>query len=195
MIITQRSYSTVISFNFEQDTLTYTRADAYGSHSFQLPYGSIGMDPRTTSERNGALFTGSILLSAWGAAQSAYTMLRGDLLGAIFVLPGVLCFLLHAILKTQITSLSSDEGEIAILHDRNFDSIMSEIRERRKTQLLSWYGNINFANDPEDEIQKFEWLHSQRLITSDQLQRIVTTIRNADTGEQDHYEDPLPPHQ
>lgn len=195
MIITQRSYSTVITFNFEQDALTYTRTDTYGSHSFQLPYGSIGMDPRTTSERNGALFTGAILLSAWGTAQAAYTMIRGDLLGAIFLAPGAMCFLLHAALRTNITSLSSDEGEIALLHDRNFDRIMTEIRERRKTQLLDWYGNINFANDPDDEIEKFEWLHSQRLITSDQLQRIVTTIRNADTGEQDHFEDPLPPHQ
>ncbi|HCU67765.1 MAG TPA: hypothetical protein DGF30_00685 [Desulfomicrobium sp.] len=195
MNITQRSYSTTITFDFEQDALTYTRADAYGSHSFQLPYGSIGMDPRMTSERNGTLFSGAILLSAWGLAQAAYTMIRGDLLGAIFMLPGGLCFLLHAALKTNITSLSSDEGEIAIMHDGNFERIISEIRERRKKQLLDWYGNIDFANDPEEEIQKFEWLHSQRLITSDQLQRIVNTIRNADTGDQDRFEDPAPPHQ
>lgn len=195
MNITQRSYSTTITFDFAQDALTYTRADAYGSHSFQLPYGSIGMDPRMTSERNGTLFSGAILLSAWGMAQAAYTMIRGDLLGAIFLLPGGVCFLLHAALKTNITSLSSDEGEIAIMHDGNFDRIISEIRERRKRQLLDWYGNIDFANDPEEEIQKFEWLHSQRLITSDQLQRIVNTIRNADAGEQDRLEDPAPPHQ
>ncbi|WP_028577819.1 hypothetical protein [Desulfomicrobium escambiense] len=195
MNITQRSYSTTITFDFEQDALTYTRVDAYGSHSFQLPYGSIGMDPRMTSERNGTLFSGAILLSAWGMAQAAYTMIRGDLLGAIFMLPGGLCFLLHAALKTNITSLSSDEGEIAIMHDGNFERIMSEIRERRKKQLLDWYGNIDFGNDPEEEIQKFEWLHSQRIITSDQLQRIVNTIRNADTGDQDRFEDPAPPHQ
>ena len=195
MIITQRSYSTTITFDFGQDALTYTRADAYGSHSFQLPYGSIGMDPRVTTERNGALFNGAILLSAWGMAQGVYTMARGDMLGAIFFLPGAACFLLHAALRTRITSLSSDEGEIALLHDRDFDRIMTEIRERRKTQLLDWYGNRDFSNDPEEEIQKFEWLHSQRLITSDQLQRIVTTIRNADTGDQDRYEETLPPHQ
>ncbi|GAB6113733.1 hypothetical protein [Desulfomicrobium salsuginis] len=195
MNITQRSYSTTITFDFEQDALTYTRADAYGSHSFQLPYGSIGMDPRMTSERNGTLFSGAILLAAWGMAQAAYTMIRGDLLGAIFMLPGGLCFLLHAALKTNITSLNSDEGEIAIMHDGNFERIMSEIRERRKKQLLDWYGNIDFGNDPEEEIQKFEWLHSQRIITSDQLQRIVNTIRNADTGDQDRFEDPAPPHQ
>jgi len=195
MIITQRSYSTTITFDFEQDALTYSRADAYGSHSFQLPYGSIGMDPRMTTERNGTLFNGAILLTAWGMAQAAYTMISGDLLGAIFLTPGAMCFLLHAALSTSITSLSSDEGEISLLHDKNFDRIMTEIRERRKVQLLDWYGNINFANDPEEEIQKVEWLHSQRLITTDQLQRIVTTIRNADSGEQDRFEDPLPPHQ
>lgn len=195
MIITQRSYSTTITFGFDQDALTYTRTDVYGSHSVQLPYGSIGMDPRTTTERNGGLFTGAIILLAWGMAQAAYTMIRGDLLGAIFLLPGAACFLLHAAMKTSITSLSSDEGEIALLHDKHFDRIMTEIRERRKAQLLDWYGNINFANDPEDEIQKFEWLYSQRLITSEQFQRIVTTIRNADTADLDRFEEHLPPHQ
>ena len=104
MIITQRSYSTTITFDFEQDALTYSRADAYGSHSIQLPYGSIGMDPRVTTERNGTLFNGAILLTAWGMAQAAYTMARGDMLGAIFLLPGAACFLLHAALKTSITS-------------------------------------------------------------------------------------------
>jgi len=195
MIITQRSYSTTITFDFEQDALTYTRADAYGSHSFQLPYGSIGMDPRLTTERNGGLFNGAILLSAWGMAQAVYTMARGDMLGAIFLLPGAACFLLHAALKTRITSLSSDEGEIALLHDRNCDRIMTEIRERRKKQLLEWYGNINFANDPEEEIRKFHWLHSQHLISAGQLQQIITTIRNADPEGYEGVEEPFPPQQ
>ncbi|MGE4440853.1 MAG: hypothetical protein AB7D27_05105 [Desulfomicrobium sp.] len=195
MIITQRSYSTTITFDFEQEALTYTRADAYGSHSFQLPYGSIGMDPRLTTERNGGLFNGAILLSAWGMAQAVYTMARGDMLGAIFLLPGAACFLLHAALKTRITSLSSDDGEIALLHDRNCDRIMTEIRERRKKQLLEWYGNINFANDPEEEIRKFHWLHSQHLISAGQLQQIITTIRNADPEGYEGVEEPFPPQQ
>lgn len=196
MIITQKSHANRVTFDFEPDTLTYTRSDSYGSHSFQLPYGSIGMDPRLTTERNGTLFNGAILLSLWGFAQAAFNLGHGDLLGLIFIFPGALCFLLHAMAKTTITSLNSDAGEIALLHDSQFDRIMSEIRERRKKQLLDWYGNINFANDPEEEIRKFHWLHSQQLISADQLQKIINTIRNADnSGLLEEYDESPPPQQ
>ena len=193
MLITQRRFSNAITFDFEPDTLTYTRADAYGSHSFQLPYGSIGMDPRQTTERNGTLFNGGILLAAWGLAQAGYALAHHDLLGIIFLLPATACFLLHALAKVELTSLSSDAGEIALLNDKQYDRIMSEIRERRKKQLLDWYGNINFANDPEEEIRKFHWLHSQQLISAGQLEQIVTTIRNADPDGYDAVEEPFPP--
>jgi hypothetical protein len=72
---------------------------------------------------------------------------------------------------------------------------MEEIRERRKKQLLEWYGNINFANDPEEEIRKFHWLHSQHLISAGQLEQIITTIRNADPEGFETAEDPVPPQQ
>lgn len=195
MLITQRRFSNTFTFEFEPDTLTYTRVDAYGSHSFQLPYGSIGMDPQHTTERNATLFNGGILLSAWGLAQTGYTMAHGDLLGIIFFFPGIACFLLHVLTKIELTSLSSDAGEVVLLHDRHYDRIMETIRERRKKQLLEWYGNINFANDPEEEIRKFHWLHSQHLISAGQLQQIITTIRNADIEGRDGIDDPVPPQQ
>jgi hypothetical protein len=195
MVITQRSYSNSITFDFEPDALKYTRADSYGSHSFQVPYGNIGMDPQFTTERNGSLFNGAILLSAWGLAQTAHAMLHGDMTGLIFLFPGAACFLVHALTRTTITSLGSDAGEIALLMDEKHDTIMSEIRERRKKQLLDWYGNINFSNDPEEEIQKFEWLHSQHLISSAQLQRAISAIRNADGTVPEEYDEPIPPRQ
>ncbi len=195
MHITQRRFTNVVCFEFELDTLKYSRSDAYGMHSLEVPYGSIGMDPRVSVERNSALFHGGIVLLFWGVAHCLYALSHADLFGLIFLLPGPVCLVLHALAKTSITYLDSDAGEIALLHDRQFEVVIHEIRERRKKQLMDWYGRINFANDPEEEIQKFHWLHSQRLISADQLHRIVTTIRNAATHEQDELDDPSLPHQ
>jgi hypothetical protein len=195
MLITQRRFSNTFTFTFEPDTLTYSRTDAYGSHSFELPYGSIGMDPRRTTERNATLFNGGILLSVWGLAQAGYAMAHGDPFGIIFLFPGIACFLLHVLTRIELTSLGSDAGEIVLLHDKQYDRIMETIQERRKKQLLEWYGNINFANDPEEEIRKFHWLHSQHLISEGQLQRIITTIRNADIEGMDGIDEPIPPQQ
>lgn len=195
MHFSQRSRTGRATFQFDHDRLTHTRSDAHGAHRANLPYGSIGMDPHVVTERNGTLFTGAILLLVWGCAQALHAAWIGDWSGLIFLAPGPICLLLHTLGTTTVTYLDSDDGEIAIFHDKNHDLIMMEIRERRKRQLLEWYGNINFANDPEDEIRKFHWLHSQDLISADQLRRIVTTIRNADTPDQDNLDDPLPPRQ
>lgn len=195
MDFTQRSRTDRATFHFDQDKLIHTRSDSHGAHRVSLPYGSIGMDPRVVTERNGTLFTGAILLLVWGCAQTIHAAWHGDWSGLLFLAPGPFCLLLHALSGFTVTYLGSDDGEIAIFHDKNHDLIMAEIRERRKRQLLDWYGNINFANDPEDEIRKFHWLHSQDLINADQLQRIVTTIRNADTHDHECPDDPLPPRQ
>lgn len=195
MNFTQHSHTGRTSFHFDPDKLTHTRSDSHGSHSVSLSYGSIGMDPRMATERNGALFTGAVLLLVWGCAQAFHTAWNGDWSGLIFLAPGPFCLLLHAINTTTVTYLDSEDGDIAIFHDKNHDLIMAEILERRKRQLLEWYGSIDFTNDPEEEIRKFHWLHSQDLINADQLQRIVTTIRNADTHDQDGFDDHLPPRQ
>ena len=70
--------------------------------------------------------------------------------------------------------------------------------EQKQREIASKGGSAsggNFANDPEDEIRKFHWLHSQHLISADQLQRIITTIRDADTHDQDSFDEPSPPRQ
>lgn len=195
MLVSQKKFTQSTTFKFGSEALTYSRHDAYGSHSFEIPYGSISMDPRYTTEKHGALFYGGVVLALWGAAQALYCVLDGNTTGFIFLLPGALCLILHRAASIKITSLHSDAGEIALLQDKHHDLVMTEIRERRKKQLLDWYGNINFANDPEDEIRKFHWLHSQNLISEDQLQRLVTAIRNADTQDQDGFDEPTPPRQ
>jgi hypothetical protein len=195
MRVTQKKFTQSATFTFGPEALTYSRSDAFGSHSFDVPYGSIGMEPRCTTEKNGTLFSGGLILTLWGTAQALHALLDGDMTGLIFIVPGILCFLLHRMATTTVTSLNTDAGEIALLHEKNHDLLMEEIRERRKKQLLDWYGNINFANDPEDEIRKFHWLHSQNLISEDQLQRLVATIRNADIQDQDGLDEPTPPRQ
>lgn len=195
MIITQRSYSQTTTFQFDDDTLTHSRSDCQGSHALTLPYGSIGMEPRIISERNGTLFSGGLLLILWGTALCAYHLLQGDILGLLFLFPGLSALALHGFMKTTITLLNSDAGEIAIFHGKHFDSIMQEIRARRKGQLLEWYGKINFANDPEDEIRKFTWLHTQDLIDDKQLESIITTIRESDSSLLEEPEDPSAPRQ
>lgn len=195
MHIIQRRHATTLSFHFGAEKLRHKRADSQGAHAVELPYASIGMDPRVVTERNQTLLTGAVLLFLWGFAQGAFFLLHGDALGAIFLFPGPVCLLLHAASAVTLTYLHSDEGEIAILHDSKHESLLLEIRNRRKAQLLNWYGNINFANDPDDEIKKFHWLHSQDLISETELEQIIAAIRSALRAGQEEPEDSSLPQQ
>jgi len=72
MHITQRRFTNVVCFEFELDTLKYSRSDAYGMHSLQIPYGSISMDPRVSVERSSALFHGALSFF-FGEWRTAFT--------------------------------------------------------------------------------------------------------------------------
>lgn len=195
MNIIQRRTSTKATFTFNGDNLTHSRSDIHGAHTFTLPYGSIGMDPRDSVERNDVLFTGGILLLLWGLAETLRSLLHGDLSGLLMLLPGAIACVLHRATAFTATYLTSDGGDIAILHDGQQDKILNEIKDRRSHQLLDWYGNINFANDPEDEIRKFHWLHSQNLISDDKLKSIIEAIEAHDGAHPDESDEPSIPHQ
>lgn len=165
--------------HFTTDTLTCTKKDIFGSHTLTLPYGSISTTRRIVSEQNGMLWVGGILSLLWGIAESLRALLQADMTGVLYCLPGLAAMILHHIAKTTVTYLNSDAGEIALLHDKNHEIILEEILIRRRKQLLDRYGNINFANDPTDEIRKFTWLHTENLIDATQLHEIIETIRNA----------------
>lgn len=195
MNILQRLTATRTTFTFDTDSLTHARSDMHGAHTFTLPYGSIGMDPRDSVERNHILFTGGILLLLWGLAEALRSLLQGDLLGLLMLLPGAIACVLHYTTAFTATYLTSDAGDIAILHDGQQDRILNEIKERRSRQLLDWYGNINFANDPEDEIRKFHWLHSQNLISDDKLKHIIEAIEANEGVSSDEFDEPSIPHQ
>lgn len=195
MDITQRRITTTTTFRFDAETLTHSRTDLQGAHSTELPYGSIGMDPHTNVERNDILFCGGLLLLLWGLSQALHGLLHDDVLALVFLFPGLAGLILYRLTSITVTYLDSDDGEIAVLHDGQQDRVIEEIARRRKNQLLDWYGTINFANDPDDEIRKFHWLHSQQLISDDRLERIIEAIRTAEASRQDDFEEPGLPQQ
>jgi hypothetical protein len=131
----------------------------------------------------------------WGIAQAAYTLLHADVYGLLFLLPAPACLAAHALIRASVVYLPSDSGELSLLHDKQYDTLMQEIRTRRKKQLLDWYGKIDFRNDPEEEIRKFHWLHAENLISEDQLLRTIAVIRDAENSENEEYGEPTPPRQ
>ena len=195
MRIVQKSPLLSTSFVFEAENLICVRKDWHGVQRLEVPYGSIRMEPGSGLEQNAALFACAVALFFWGLVQAAHALLHADPYGPLFLLAAPACLAAHALIRAEVVYLPSDAGEISLLRNGRYDTLMEEINKRRKKQLLEWYGDIDFGNDPEEEIRKFHWLHSEHLISEDQLRRTIAIIRDAETVDGEEYSDPTPPHQ
>jgi hypothetical protein len=70
-------------------------------------------------------------------------------------------------------------SRIAVIHDKNHDIILQEIKTRWIVRLRKLHAAINLANDPNKEFQKFQWLKEHAVITDIEYMVAVTKIKAA----------------
>lgn len=172
--LNQRSWSNKTKFQFKDDKLDYTIKYSSGSHSFSINYGSIPLDDKRELEEKNSWFRNVGIL--WLLIGGFQTFLRfsdsGDIKISMWIILGAICFIAFLFAKTKYTILGTESGNILIIRNKQHDNILTEITQRRKEQLLAWYGEINYTNDPNDEMNKFLWLKNQNLISEEQLEDV-----------------------
>jgi hypothetical protein len=63
-----------------------------------------------------------------------------------------------------------------VLHGPRHDEILAQIAARRKAQVLSRHGLVDFLNDPSREIAKFHFLRKNGYITEQELNDAIGKI-------------------
>jgi len=179
MEIEQKRYLNRTRFTFEDERLAYTMGHEAGSRSFGVHYADIPMETTVVEARNPwFLNTAAVMLIVWacgiiagmgGAVSEMDLALHWPLAASV-------CLLIYRYVLTQYTVLKTDAGELHLICDDRHEEILDEIMKRRKSQLLSWYGEIDYANDPGEEIRKFHWLKVQGVIGDDEFESIRTRI-------------------
>ena len=177
MNISQKKFSNRTNFKFGDDSLEYTVKDKGGSQTFSVEYGAIASGSGEIEERNAwyrnvgffwVLIGGFVIFSRYTDT--------GEIKGSIWLTLGIICFALYWILKTTYTTLDSEKGRIFIIKDSSHDEIKDEIETRRKNQWFRWYGTIDYGNEPQKEIGKFQWLLDRDAISEDQFVEFRTQI-------------------
>lgn len=179
MEIKQKRYFNRTRFTFDDDRLIYAMEHDGGSRSFgvnysEIPMESTDMEERTPWFRN----AGIVLLIVWlcrtlvGIVDPA----SAPGLSLHWPLAATCCLLIYRFAVTHFTVFNTEAGELYLICDDRYEEILSEIMTRRKSQLLSWYGEIDYANDPGEEIRKFHWLKMQGAIDDNEFQTIRTRI-------------------
>ena len=170
MNISQKSFSNKTKFDFGGESLKFTVKDKSGSQSFSIDYGSIPGDHGEMEERNlwyrnvGGVW---VLLGAF-LVVSRY-LETGEFRNSIWLVIGLICLMAYKVVKTLYTTIDTEKGRLFVIKNKQHDEIINEIDSRRKGQWLSWYGSLDFENDPDNEINKFQWLLDRKVITEEEF--------------------------
>ena len=177
MNFSQKKFSNNLFFEFFDETLKFTLKEKGSRNTFEVNYGAIPLEYNELEERNEWFRNVGLLWLAIGIFQKIVIyMQHGKIKASFWFGLGIICLLVYKYVRTKYSVYQTERGNIFVIQDKDHDTIVGEMHQRRKRQLLSWYGEINTENDPTNEIEKFKWLESQGVITKLELQEKISEI-------------------
>ena len=166
MEILQKKLTNNTKFEFGEEKLKYTVKDKSGSQSFSTEYSSIPAELTELVEQNVWYRNVGIAWLIISGFQMAHWFSElGTLKISLWLILGAVFFVIYFFAKTEYSISNTENGRIFIIKDVKHDQILDEIYSRKKEQLLAWYGEINYSNDPNKELAKFDWLMNEGVIT------------------------------
>lgn len=183
MDIKQSRHGTRTHFAFGEHALDYTHEDGSGSRSFSVPYTEISRDRQTLEVRNQWLRNVGILWLILGAGLTVFTWTgENPRPPSIWVYVGAVCYAIYWFRRTKFTIVPTDRGNIFVIDDQDGPRIVQEIESRRVGQLRAEYDFANDDESPEQQANRYKWLHGQGALTADELrQRLDLLERPVET--------------
>ncbi len=175
MQILQNKRSNKHSFTFSDDFFNFAMENKSGSDDVDLNYADMPKKRSIKIEQNEWLRNVGYLWCALGSFQLLYAAYLGDSLSGrgFWLMVGFVCLIWAHFSKVKYTIFKAERGTVYVIHDKNHDIIIDEIATRKKSQLLTWYGDVNLENDLESEINKFKWLAEQNVITKEESEKKI----------------------
>jgi hypothetical protein len=171
----QKRFATRLNFDFGDTELRYGVRDNSGEAEFSIGYADIPFETRIVHEKNMWLRNVGVLWVIIGTIQIALAMTGSSPASgsAFWFLVGAGCLAAHYWMASTYTVMDAGQRPIYILQDKKQAEILSEIRRRRKEQLLSWYTAMNFDNDPDHKIKVIHWLQKNGVLSHDEADRDI----------------------
>ncbi|MDI9613555.1 MAG: hypothetical protein QM330_11020 [Acidobacteriota bacterium] len=177
MQVIQKHLSNRATFRFGKAQLVYTIRDASGCRSFAVEYGYIPTEASELEERVPWLRDVGIFLTVLGLLLTGVQLALGQPPAALIWLPiGLLTLLAYRGLRTRYTVIATEMGRIFVIRDGRHDEVMDELSRRRTAQWRQWYAEVDLDNDPDSEMDKFDWLRERNVISETEYQEAMKTI-------------------
>lgn len=172
MEILQKRHSNRIGFVFGSDELRYSLKDSSGSRSFSVHYADISRDRQTLEERNQWLRNVGLIWIAIGTVFTATAWFsRQELVPSLWLLLGGGCYVAYRLRSTRFTILTSEKGNLLVIDDKDGPRVIEQIEIRRAAKLRDQYDYINPDESPEQQRNRYKWLHREGALTDDELEQ------------------------
>lgn len=179
MKIEQKKFSNIHSFEFKDNLFNFSYSDKSGSGDIDVAYANL---PRKTSVRiddNSWWRNAGFIWCCIGVLQIGLAIASGKSTAGtgLWLVVGLICLAVYHLSRVKYTVLSFEGGNVFIIQDgKTHDKVLSELMNRRKSQLLSLYGEIDLESTIEREKAKFEYLKEQGILS---VEEVDTKIRQA----------------
>lgn len=175
MEIQQKRHSNRIGFVFSDEQLRYSLKDSSGSRSFSVYYTDISRDRQTLEERNQWLRNVGLIWLAIGVVFTASAWFaRQEFVPSLWLLLGGGCYAAYRLRSTRFTILPSEKGNLLVIDDQDGPRVIEQIETRRAAQLRDQYDYINPDEPPEQQRNRYKWLHREGALTDNELaQRLL----------------------
>ena len=176
---TQKKFSNVHTFIFEKDSFNFSYVDKSGSADVDVRYIDFPKKSSVSIERNQWLRNVGVLWTVLGLVQVAMAVYSGNfaLSKMFWIVLGLGCLAWSEYSKVIYSVFKTNNGNVFVIQDKQHDQIIAEINQNKKNQILRWYGDIDFDNEVNNEINKFKWMFDENVISKDELEQNIQKIR------------------
>lgn len=165
-------------FTFADTCLHYRYKSTDKDVSFQVDYTQIPITPTQEIADKYSLFRnlGIAALMIGGAMAVNNFMTLGRLEDTLFLHLGLISMFLYSISTKKFSVFATGSGNILVLKDKKHDTIIEKMHHQRNRILKELYAHIDFQNSKEHEIEKFDHLLKDGIITEEEYNQFLIQL-------------------
>jgi hypothetical protein len=182
--INQKKGMNKMKFTFMPEHFEWQYSDGSNSGSVNISYTAVPTESSTKTERNRWLMNIGILWVCLAMFARGYQLITGTNLGVTpFGVFGAALALWAYYRTVTFSVFDLGNGSLYVLHDKNHDKILSEIRWRRNEILRDRYlnGIEDVAGSAEEKQDILRWLASEGVISEQERDERMALQRQTES--------------
>ena len=175
----QSRMATKIEFNFGEDELEYFMEDNNGTLNFEVGYGSLPKRTQKFYERNLWLRNVGFIWVIIGIFLTALRFIQdGNLALNFWVWIGTGCLAFYRYTWTDYVYYDTDQGRVLVLNDHQLETILNELKTRRKTAYMTWFDSLEFNGDQGAMQKTLKYMVKEDAMTETEAEQRLAILKN-----------------